>query len=114
MSHRRNTKRKLRKDLERDVLSEIEARILQALNNPEYVARTVSGIAKEVHASPVVIVRAIKNDPDLRTVVKVFPRRAKNGDVLLTTREKFNKKASFKDKFIDLFSTTQVSIDDAH
>lgn len=112
MTHRKNTKRKDRKKLDQSVGS-INIMILQALNNQDYIARTISGIAREVNSSPVVIVRAIKSDPELKSIVKVFPRRAKTGEVLLTTREKFNKKASIKDKFIDFFSTNQASIDDA-
>lgn len=113
MTHRRNRKRKDRKNLGQSA-SDISVKILQALNDQNYIARTVAGIAKEAHASPVLIVKTIKSDPKLQTIVKVFPRRAKTGEILLTTREKFNKKASFKDKFIDFFSTNHASIDDAH
>lgn len=114
MAHKRNTKRKDRNNPNSMATSEMHARILQALNNQDYIARTVSGIAKEVHASPAKIVQIIKTDPNLKVIVKVFPRRTKTGEILLTTREKFHKKASIKDKFIDLFSTNQVSIEDAH
>lgn len=88
-------------------------RILGALNNQAYVARTIPGIAREAGMQVSGVIRAIKQDPQLRTVVKVYPRRTSSGQVLVTTRDKFSKKASLKDKFIDLFATRLPELDDA-
>lgn len=92
---------------------DLRERILRALNNKDYIARTVSGIAKEVHIAPRQVVDVIVHDKDLRMYVKVYLRRNGKGQLLLTTKINFKEKASLKDKFIDFFSTNQVSLEDA-
>jgi hypothetical protein len=104
-----------RKPAKASVITEedLRERILRALNNKDYIARTVSGIAKEVHIAPRQVVDVIVHDKDLRMCVKVYPRRNGKGKLLLTTKRNFKEKASLKDKFIDFFSTNQVSLEDA-
>lgn len=108
----RASKRKSAKSNE-VISGDIRERILLALNNANYIARTVNGIAKEAHILPKQVVDVIVHDKDLRMCVKVYPRRTVKGKLLLTTKRKFKEKASLKDKFIDFFSTNQVSLEDA-
>lgn len=92
---------------------QIRAKILDALNNQNYIARTVTGIAKEAHVAPKRVVDTIVGDKELRMIVKVYPRRTAKGKMLLTTKKRFKETASLKDKFIDFFSTNQMSLEDA-
>lgn len=105
-----------KKPVKADVVTsaDLRERILLALNNQNYIARTVNGIAKEAHILPKQVVDVIVHDKDLRMCVKVYPRRTVKGKLLLTTKNKFKEKASLKDKFIDFFSTNQVSLEDAN
>lgn len=77
-------------------------KIINALNNTKYTARTLDGIAKEVGEDKRQIVKIIKNDPSLRAKVKMYRRKSSDGRFLITT----------KDRFIDFFSTLKVSIED--
>lgn len=83
-----------------------------ALKNTRYKARTIEGIAKEAKVSRSEVVYAIKHDARLREKVNVFPRRSKDGRVLITTKDRFSKEASVKDKFIYVFSTKLPKIND--
>lgn len=91
---------------------EVRPKIIMALNNDKYVARTVNGIANEISLSEPFVVRALKNDKILRSQMKVYPRKSRDGNVLVTTKKHFDQKASFRDKFIDAFSTKRVTLDD--
>jgi len=46
-------------------------------------------------------------------MVKVYPRKSSKGEVLLTTKDRFYKEASFSDKFVDAFATKRWGLDDA-
>lgn len=87
-------------------------RILKALNSGRFVARTVAGIAKETSLSKPMVVKVLKGDRLLKAEMKVLPRKTRDGQILLTTKSHFSKKASFKDKFIDVFATKRVTLDD--
>lgn len=90
----------------------VRIRIINALNSGNYVARTVSGIAREAHIKEPVVVHAIKSDPELRHMVKVYPRRTDDGRLLFTTKKRFEENAPIKDKFVDFFSTNRLKLDD--
>lgn len=88
------------------------ARIIGALNNEKYIARTVNGIATEAQIPVKEVVKALTKDAILRSEMKVLARKTLEGKVLLTTKNHFTDKASFRDKFIDVFATKRVSLDD--
>lgn len=87
-------------------------KVLRALNNAKYEKRTFKGISKEVGLSRDEIIRLIKTDPGLRSKLKVYRRKTVSGEYLVTTKDRFYKTASFKDKFVDIFSTKEATIDD--
>ena len=88
------------------------ARIIGALNNDRYIARTVNGIATEAEMPVTEVVKVLRKDNTLRSEMKVLARKTLEGKVLLTTKNHFTEKASFRDKFIDVFATKRVSLDD--
>lgn len=90
----------------------VKIKIINALSDRRYAARTLSGIAKELRIQPYEIVEAIKKDSELRGVVKVFPMRTRDGKVLLTTKKRFADEASVKQKFVDIFATRRAELDD--
>jgi hypothetical protein len=81
--------------------------ILRALNDKNYIARTINGIAKETHLSREEVITEINLDTDLGNMLKVYPRMSKSGDLLITTKERFYKEAKLTDKFIDIFSSSK-------
>lgn len=89
------------------------ALILQALNNESYQARTLSGIAKETSLPKQSVINTLKGDATLKQLVKVYPRLAKNGSLLITTKDNFKKSAPLSDKFIDLFASRRITLKDA-
>lgn len=91
---------------------ERSTRIMGALNNRRFKARTIEGIAKEIGINRIEVVRAIKSDAELREKVKLYRRKASDGRMLVTTKKRFSKEADIKDKFIDVFSSREVNIDD--
>ncbi|MGP1834329.1 hypothetical protein ACTTBA_14725 [Shewanella frigidimarina] len=88
------------------------ARIISALNNEKYIARTVNGIATEAKLPVTEVVKVLTKDTTLRPEMKVLARKTLEGKVLLTTKNHFTENASFRDKFIDVFATKRVSFDD--
>lgn len=92
--------------------NEVREKIVEALNSKRYKARTITGIAKVAHVKSSVVVETIKNDPGLREMVKIYPRKSSKGEVLLTTKDRFYKEASFSDKFVDAFATRRWGLDD--
>lgn len=91
---------------------DIRARVIKALNNDRFIARTIEGISKEAAVNRNIVIRSIKSDKELHKQLKILPRKTSDGRVLITTKEHFNKSASFKDKFIDVFATKRVTVDD--
>jgi hypothetical protein len=83
-------------------------KIIGALENPKYIARTISGIAKEIGIQQSEIIAKLISDNNLSSHVKIYPRKAKGGGILITTNEVFAKKAPALDKFIDIFSTKKL------
>lgn len=99
---------KSKKDREKDVRD----RILKALENMGYKYRTVGGIAQESKLPRAVVVEAIKKDSELTPQIKIAPFKAKNGKVLITTKVKFGKTATAKEKFVDFFASKRAGVDD--
>jgi putative aminopeptidase FrvX len=91
---------------------EVGKKITSALDNPKYKLRTIGGIAKEVRLNRSVVVRELKSNKRLASTVKISPIKANDGSVLITTKERFLKEASFKDRFIDFFATKRSEIKD--
>ena len=87
-------------------------KIIGALNNTKFHARTFEGVAKEVGARRQEIIETIRKDPVLRGKIKIYRRKASDGRFLVTTKERFSHEASIKDKFVDVFSTDGVKIED--
>ena len=90
----------------------IDKKILAALNDRKFKARTINGVAKSVNVDSKSVLARIDSSPELKCEVKVYPRRSKDGRVLITTKSNFSRTASVKDKFIDAFATKRVSIKD--
>ncbi|WJV23186.1 MULTISPECIES: hypothetical protein [Pseudomonas] len=109
---KRATKKEPRTNSGRD-FTEVRAKILEALNNQAYMARTIYGISKEAHVGASEVLNTIRDDQELRMIIKVYPRRTTSGKILLTTKKRFKESASIKDKFIDLFATHHARIEDA-
>ncbi|MEJ1401806.1 MAG: hypothetical protein RPU41_13970 [Candidatus Sedimenticola sp. (ex Thyasira tokunagai)] len=88
--------------------------ILNALNDKKYRARTIQGIAKYANISPSEVIHELNSNKTLNQQVKIYPRKSKDGKVLITTRERFDKTAPLKDRFIEAFATTRVIIEDEY
>jgi len=88
-------------------------KIVKALNNGRFVARTISGIAKETSIERPLVVKILRTDRELRAQLKVLPRKTKDGRILITTKDHFKERGSFSDKFIDVFASRRVTLDDA-
>ncbi len=89
----------------------IDQQILKALSNTKFKARTVSGIAAEIKQPKILVVERLRSEI-LKSQVKIYPRRAKNGSILITTKAIFDQKADLIDKFIDVFSTNHLGLTD--
>lgn len=87
---------------------EVSATIVGALNNKKYKARTISGIASETGLPKLVVIEAITNNEELKKAIKISPIKTDGGKVLITTKERFTKESSLKEKFIDFFATHRV------
>lgn len=72
-------------------------KIKRALENPDYKFRTINGVASEAHVSFEAIEKAMREHSD--EIVKLF-RKGENGEVLITTRAHYKKKASAKEKIM--------------
>ncbi len=88
-------------------------KILKALENRKYQARTITGLARELNRSREEIIKAIIETPELRKIIKVYLRRTSNGDLLISTKKRFYNEASLRDKFVDFFSIHRLSVEDA-
>jgi len=91
---------------------EIREKIIKSIDNEKYNARTINGIAKETKLTAAEIAMAIRVDSFLKKHIKIFPRRTTEGRVLITTKNKFLEHASFRDKFVDVFSTNRLGLED--
>lgn len=107
----RKPKPKSRQNFTRQNDEKIDHLILEALSNTKFKARTVSGIAAEIKQPKLVVVERLHSEI-LRSQVKIYPRRAKNGSILITTKAIFDQKADLIDKFIDVFSTNHIGLTD--
>lgn len=72
-------------------------KIKRALENPKYKFRTISGVSSEANVSVQAVEKAIREHSD--EIVKLF-RRGENGELLITTRAHYKKKATIKEKII--------------
>ena len=88
----------------------IRKKIVGALNNPLFRTRTLDGISKETKLPTKVVLRAIQNDKQLARTVKVVPMRSRDGKVLITTKSRFSKEASLKEKFVDFFASKRPEV----
>lgn len=87
-------------------------KIVVALSNRSYRARTVKGIATEAGLREADVVSALSSDAALAKVVKIYPVKSKDGRLLVTTKDRFAKEASTKEKFIDFFASQRPWIAD--
>jgi len=94
-------------------IAEVREKIVLALNNPSYRSRTLQGISQETKLQPTVVLQAITNDRILAHAVKIVPMRSKDGRLLITTKNRFSKEASFKEKFVDFFASRRQEVVDA-
>lgn len=110
--HDKQPKKAAKSNLKNLRTVDIRAKVIKALNNGRFIARTIEGISKEAAVNRNIVIRSIKSDKELHKQLKILPRKTSDGRVLITTKEHFNKSASFKDKFIDVFATKRVTVDD--
>jgi hypothetical protein len=89
-----NSNKKIQKS--KTLVSSYE-KIKRALENPNYKFRTINGVSSEAHVSFEAIEKAMREHSD--EIVKLF-RKGGNGEVLITTRSHYKKKASVKEKVI--------------
>ena len=68
------------------------------------------GLSKDIDKSEDEVVERITYSKYLNEFLKIFPRKAKSGEVLITTKSKYEQSATFKDKFIDAFATSRVRL----
>ncbi|HCI5654935.1 TPA: hypothetical protein NPO21_000431 [Klebsiella variicola subsp. variicola] len=90
-----------------DILRE---KIISALNSEKYSIRSLGGIAKEVNVSEGELRKIIKNDHELSRAVKYMPFRSNDGKLLVMSKERFFKEASFKMKFMDFFASKNIGV----
>lgn len=88
---------------------EIDRSIIKALENTKYIARTFSGIAHEIKISENEVINRLK-DRSLKNQIKIYPRKAKNGALLITTKSRFKKNASTLDKLFDLINDKDIDV----
>jgi alpha-galactosidase len=84
---------------------DIEKKIISALENTKFKARTINGIAKESKISEYKVKNEIIKNKKLQELIKIYPRISQQGDVLITTKKRFSVEATTKDKLIDFFSS---------
>lgn len=90
----------------------VRRKIRAALDNPAYRSRTLQGIAGETRLPPELVLKAIQQDRQLAAQVKVIPILAQDGSVLITTKSRFAREASFKEKFVDFFASHRQELAD--
>lgn len=71
--------------------------IKNAMENPKYTYRTITGISKEAGVSVDSVARAIKEHPE---EIVLLHRKGKNGEFLVTTRDHYKRKASLREKIM--------------
>lgn len=86
----------------------VTVKIVGALNNKKYKTRTISGIVSETGLAKGVIIEAISNNNELKKAIKISPIRSRGGEALITTKERFAKESTLKEKFVDFFATRRV------
>jgi hypothetical protein len=94
------------------VIADAKASILSALNSDKYDARTLDGIVRETKLSAPLVEKLLADDRDLRSQVKIYQRPNKDGQLLITTKDRFAKRASLTDKFVDFFASERKTLDD--
>ena len=91
---------------------EVRGKILAALKNTKYkIGRTINGIAKETSLSKKEVKFALTTDTILREEIKVYPRKRTDGKSLITTKKKYDKESTLRDKFVDVFATKRSSFE---
>ncbi|MEB0014481.1 hypothetical protein QN416_23060 [Glaciimonas sp. Cout2] len=109
---RLSTKHNVRTDAGIGTIRNTKEKILEVLNDKKYLMRTVSGIATQAGLKRASVVYALKNDNALRNTIKLYPLRSTNGNVLITTKERFSNEAPVTVKFVDFFSTRRPKLSD--
>lgn len=90
----------------------LRKKVRNALNNKNFTTRSLEGIAKEAQISEKQLRNAIIHDSELAKQIKYMPFRSKDGKILLMSKDRFAKEASFKVKFIDFFATNRQGVKD--
>lgn len=89
----------------------VRNQIIRALMNEKYKARTISGVSKETRLPIQTIISAIRRDKTLAVSLKVYPYRSRDGQILITTKDRFINESTFKERFIDFFSTKRQDLE---
>lgn len=85
--------------------------IIESLLKKKYRGRTLAGISSETKISTELIKENIQWNSNFANKLKVLPNRTKDGQVLITTKGRFIKDASLKEKFTDFFASNRQEID---
>lgn len=91
---------------------QLRVKIIASLENKEFSMRTLKGIAKETNSTEQRIKAMIVGDKTLAKEIKYMPFRSSDGKLLVTSKGRFAKEASFKVKFIDFFATRRQGVKD--
>lgn len=94
-----------------DLTEEQKKEIIKLLSNRKYRGRTLIGISRETKIPAGLIKTGIRGDRNFAKKLKIFPKRTKDGDVLITTKERFVSEASLEEKFTDFFASNRQEID---
>jgi len=90
----------------------LDQRIIAVLEDTHLDSLTIKQIAQSLDLDERSLVRAIKPDQDLRSLLKIYPGRSADGELLLTTKKKFYRTASLTYQLADLFASHRISLDD--
>ena len=87
-------------------------RIISVLEETHLAALTIGELAHALGLEERSLIRAIKPDQDLRMLLKVYPGRSAEGELLLTTKQRFYRTAPLRTQLVDMFASHRVSLDD--